>query len=338
MQVVVFGAGAVGSVLGGMLSVNHHDVLLVGRPPLARAVEENGLRLKSATGEYVAHPRVVTALARGDVAADACILLTVKRYDVEAAIATLSGIVPVDMPVVCFQNGVGAEAIAAGTFTRVYGGVVRMTCSMLQPGNASFRGMGRVIVGVHPKGSDAFSRALALSFRGAGFDAASSRTIESDIWLKLALNTQTVLHAATDPRDHDSNEFQELSAAILEETRRVFKAAKIKARSCDGRDPTIDEMIAELRRPRARRAEHGVKVHNSLWQDLYLKRPHIESGYIHEPVLALGREHGVPTPFNAAMLETARRLHDSGTGPEKLRLTELLEAVARRRPPSGEKP
>jgi 2-dehydropantoate 2-reductase len=336
MQFVVYGAGAVGSVLGGMLSVNHHEVLLVGRQPLVQAVEQNGLRLKSDTGEYVAHPRVVAALSPQDVAAGACILLTVKRYDVERAVADLAGIVPVDTPIVCFQNGMGAEAIAAGRFTRVHGGVVRMTCSMLQAGNASFRGMGRVIVGVHPRGSDSFTRALALAFRGAGFDAASSRTIESDKWLKLALNAQTVVHAAVDARDHGSNEFQELNASILDETRRVFKAARIRARSCDGRDPSIEEMIAELRRPRAQRAGHGIKVRNSLWQDLYLKRERIESEYIHGPIIELGRKHGVPTPFNAAMLDTARRLHASGTGPEKLRLTDLFEAVARLEGPGPE--
>jgi 2-dehydropantoate 2-reductase len=338
MQVVVYGAGAVGSVLGGMLSVNHHDVLLVGRQQLAQAVEQHGLRLKSATGEYVAHPRVVASLSPQDLAAGGCVLLTVKRYDVESAVAELAGIIPVDTPIVCFQNGMGAEAIAATRFSRVHGGVVRMTCSMLQPGNASFRGLGRVIVGVHPKGSDAFTRSLALAFRAAGFEAVSSRTIESDEWLKLALNTQTVVHAAVDARDHDSNEFQELNASILDETRRVFKAAKIKARSCDGRDPSIEDMIAELRRPRARRTDHGVKVHNSLWQDLYLKRDRIESEYIHGPVIELGREHGVPTPFNSAMLETALRLHTSGLGPEKLRLSELLEAVARLQPPAPGKP
>jgi 2-dehydropantoate 2-reductase len=302
------------------------------------AIVQGGLRLKSATGEHVAHPRAVASLGRGEVGPDACILLTVKCYDVASAVASLARIVSTDTPLVCFQNGVASEAVAAQTFTRVHGGVCRMTCSMVQPGNASFRALGRVIVGVHPKGSDAFTRSLATAFREAGFDAASSRTIESDKWLKLALNAQTVVHAAVDARDHDTNEFQELNASILDEVRRVLKAAKIRARSCDGRDPSIEEMIAELRRPRARKSDHGVKVHNSLWQDLYLKRARIESEYIHGPVIALGRKHGVPTPFNAAMLETANRLHASGAGPETLRLTELLDAVERHRAAAGEAP
>ena len=329
MQVVVYGAGAVGSVLGGMLSVHHHDVLLVARKPHADAVNTNGLRLKSATGEYLAQTRALASLSRGDVSTGACILLTVKSYDIAAAVDELSGIVPVDTPVVCFQNGMVSEKVAAAKFAHVYGGVCRMTCSMVQPGHASFRAPGRVVVGAWPRGSDNLSRALALAFREAAFDAASSRTIESDLWLKLALNTQTVVHAVVDARDHDSNEFQSLNVSLLEETRRVYKAAKVRAKSCDGRDPSIEEMVAELRRPRARRSEHGVKVHNSLWQDLYLKRPRIESEYIHGPIIELGAAHGVATPYNAAMLQVARDLHAAGGGPETLRLADLYAAVER---------
>jgi ketopantoate reductase len=133
----------------------------------------------------------------------------------------------------------------------------------------------------------------------------------------------------TDPRDHDTNEFHALKAAILEETRAVFKKAKIRARSCDGRDPSIDEMIEELHRPRARRTEHGVKVRNSVWQDLYLKRRSMEAEFIHGPVIALGEQHGVATPSNRAALDLALRCHREGLGPEALRLSEVLATVER---------
>ncbi|HEX5131572.1 MAG TPA: 2-dehydropantoate 2-reductase [Candidatus Krumholzibacteria bacterium] len=331
MQVVVYGAGAIGSVLGGMLAIHHHEVLLVGREALGEAVRREGLRLKSGTGERVAHPRVATALTPSDINAGTHIFLTVKSYDVAAALSELGAVVPVDIPIICFQNGVASEPLAAEKFSNVYGGVCRMTCSMIHAGNASFQSLGRLVVGLHPRGSNATSRGIALAFRAAGFDAASSRTIESDKWLKLALNTGTIVHAAVDPRDHESNEFHELKALLLEEVQRVYRAGKIRARSCDGRDPSIAEMIAELRRPVARRTGHGVKPRNSLWQDLYLKRDQIESEYIHGPIIAMGRDHGVPTPYNRAMLGIARRLHETGTGPETLRLMELYDAVEKAR-------
>lgn len=330
MQFVVYGAGAVGCVLGGMLSLHRHDVLLVGRAPLIDAVRADGLRLKSATGEYVAHPRVASSVTASDFGPDARVLLTAKSYDVASATASLSKVAKPETPVVCFQNGVASEELVAKHFERVYGAVVRMTCSMVQPGHASFHAQGRVVLGVHPKGSDDAVAELVAALREAGFDAAASKSVVDDKWLKLAVNAQSVFHALIDARDQDENEFFDLKVAILEETRRVYKAAKIKARSNDGKDPSIEEMMAEIKRPRARRNEHGVKLHNSVWQDLYLKRAHIEAESIHGPVIALGKEHGVATPYHDVSLALARRAHAAKAGPESLRLSEVLREIAKR--------
>jgi 2-dehydropantoate 2-reductase len=77
MQFLVYGAGAVGSVLGGMLSVHKHDVCLIGRDAHMDAIAAAGLRIKSATGEYVAHPAACTSIS-SDVASSAdCVVLDV---------------------------------------------------------------------------------------------------------------------------------------------------------------------------------------------------------------------------------------------------------------------
>ena len=45
MKIAIIGAGAVGSVIGGMLS-RHHDVTLVGRPDHVKAIKKNGLTIE----------------------------------------------------------------------------------------------------------------------------------------------------------------------------------------------------------------------------------------------------------------------------------------------------
>lgn len=330
MQIVVLGAGAVGSVLGGLLASRKHDVCLVARSEHVAAVAEKGLRLRSATGDYVVHPRVTDSLQDAGIDGDTCVFLTVKSQATQEAVEQLAGVAPPETAVVSFQNGVGNEDVIAEKFENTFGGVCRMTCSMLQPGHASFRRLGRVIVGKYPKGAHALAKELGKAFADASLDACVSRNIIADKWLKLAVNTQSAWHAVVDPRDHDANEFFELKAATLEETGKVFKAGKIKAKSFDGRDPTIQEMIADLRRPRARRTEHGMKVHNSTWQDLYLKRATIEVPLFHGRVIEIAREHGVAVPRNETALEIVGRCHSEGTGPGAHRLSEVLEAVARR--------
>jgi 2-dehydropantoate 2-reductase len=329
MQFLVYGAGAVGSVLGGMLSLNNHEVCLVGREPHVNAIQAEGLCIKSATAEYRAHPAASVNLMPETAARTECVMLGVKSQDLSAALDTLAPALGAEVPVVCIQNGVAAERAVSERFARVYGAVIRMTCSMVQPGHVSFQTGGRLVIGKFPRGSDAFTRSFAGMITAAGFDAVVSKDIMADKWLKLAVNVQSVFHAVIDARDHDTNEFHALKAAIIEETCRVFKKAKIRARSCDERDPSLDDMIETLHRPRAHRTEHGVKVRNSVWQDLYLKRRGMEAEFIHGPVIALGEQHGVATPYNRAALELALRCHREHLGPESLRLSEVMAAVER---------
>lgn len=328
MQFLVYGAGAVGSVLGGMLSLNHHDVCLVGRAAHVDAISSDGLRIKSNTAEYHAHPAACTILPENAASAE-CVVLGVKSQDIPFAMETLSPAVARTVPVVCIQNGVTAERVTAERFANVYGAVLRMTCSMVQPGHVSFQNGGRVVVGKYPRGTDAFARSFAGMITAAGIDAVVTKDLMADRWLKVAVNVQSVFHAVIDARDHDTNEFHALKAGIIEETQRVFKQAKVRARSCDGRDPSLDDMIETLHRPSARRSEHGVKVRNSVWQDLYLKRRSVEAEFIHGPVIALGEEHGIATPYNRAALELALRCHRENLGPEALRLSDVMAAIER---------
>jgi 2-dehydropantoate 2-reductase len=331
MKIVVLGAGAVGSVLGGLFALQKHEVLLVCRECHRKAIEENGgLRVRSATGDYLAQVGAVTKLAARDLVEGTCVFLTAKSYDTEKCTEELSAIAPRSIPIVCFQNGVSNEEIVASKFDNVYGGVCRMTCSMIQGGQVSFRGLGRVIVGKYPKGSDALARELVAALTEIGCKSCVSRNIMNDKWLKLAVNTQSTLHAIIDPRDHDSNEFLQLKVNILEETKKVLKAHKVRARSCDGKDMTVDELIADLRRPKASRHTSGVKVGNSTWQNLYLKRPDIENRYYHGPIIELGRKYNIPVPFNEVALEMVERVHRDRLGPESLRLAEILDVIAER--------
>ena len=58
MEVLVYGAGALGSLIGGLLA-RAHDVTLVGRDPHMRRVREDGLRIEGEADARV-HPRALT--------------------------------------------------------------------------------------------------------------------------------------------------------------------------------------------------------------------------------------------------------------------------------------
>jgi 2-dehydropantoate 2-reductase len=107
MEVVVFGAGSLGSLLGGLLA-DAHDVTLVGRDPHIGTIRKEGLRVTGAV------ERTVSPQARTDPPADADLaLVTVKSYDTGDAARALSDC-SLDAAL-SLQNGMGnEETLAAG--------------------------------------------------------------------------------------------------------------------------------------------------------------------------------------------------------------------------------
>lgn len=329
MQIIVFGAGAVGSTIGGLLALNRNEVVLVGRKDHVREISaQEGLRMRSGTGEYFAP---LTAVESDPPVSDgACILFTPKSYSTESCLDQLKGTVPEDTPIVSLQNGVTNEEMIADHFPNVFGGVCKMTCSFLHPGRVTFRKIGRIVIGKYPKGADPFARKLVQLFEDAGFTSTASRSIMCDKWLKLVTNLQSTFNAIVEIRDHESIEFMKLKVGIIEEARRVLKADKIRAKSCDGRDQSFEEMIRSLQKPRAQRSTGSLRVNNSTWQNLYLKRSRIENEYFHQPVIDLGASHGIPVPFNQVALEKVMKSHEEQLGPESFRAADILEEIQKR--------
>ena len=328
MRFVVYAAGAVGSVLGGHLALNKHDVLLITREPHAKAINDNkALRMKSATGDYTVPLSAATKIDRNDVDGDTCILFTPKSNDTQRCVEQLSKIVPPDVPVVSFQNGVVNEDIIAAKFENVFGAVCRMTCSHLQPGQVTFRKMARLVIGRYPKGAHKFSKKLASILEEAGFDVSVSNSIMCDKWLKLMVNLQSGFNAIIENRDHDSVDFMELKVGVLEEAKRVMRAEKMRAKSCDDRDLSIDDVIGELKKPKAPRGPSSVRVNNSTWQNLYLKRNVVENGYFHGPIIELAKKHGIEVPFNEVSLELVEESCREQLGPGHFRASEVLQKI-----------
>lgn len=205
-----------------------------------------------------------------------------------------------------------------------------MTSSFLQPGHVALRKQGRVVIGKYPKGADPLAKKLAAAFEAAGFDVSVSKTVEADKWLKLVVNLQSAWHAIIETRDHDTREFADLKVGVLEEAKRVLKAAKIKAKPCDSHDMTIDEMIIELRKPRAAQHPPSVRVNNSTWQNLYLGRGRVENAYFHQPIIDMANEHEIGVPYNATALDLVERCVREDLGTNSVRVADVIEIIQRR--------
>jgi len=108
MNILVFGAGGIGSVLGGFLARMGHDVSLVGRDWHLDAVRKQGLVITGIWGDYR-----IKAFQCYRAAADIpkkdfdMVLLTVKSYDTAKAVDELLPFLGEKTTLISFQNGLG---------------------------------------------------------------------------------------------------------------------------------------------------------------------------------------------------------------------------------------
>lgn len=326
-MIAVYGAGAVGLTLGARLARAGHPVLfVVRRPEVAARIETEGVCVEHpASGEGFRVPAAAAVgveAAAGRIGGDP-VLFCMRRADLEPAAEALAAACP-RAPVVTFQNHVDSEERAARRFEVVIGGVVRQTCTRVESNATVALWPGRLVLGAYSGEARAGAEALAGLLRGADYDVGISASILEDKWLKLCVNLMSAPNALIRREDHTTRAFVEGKARLLEEARAVLRAAGIRARSCDGRDRSLDQEIAFQRESLARgTSARRIPVYNQVWATLRHGLA-LEANSYHRAILELADAHGVPVPTNRRVLRELERAAREGRGPESMGASELL--------------
>lgn len=193
MQILIMGAGALGSILGGFLARAGHSVTLVGREAHMNAIQANGLKVTGIWGEHTI-PGLNTCTTVADVAVGTldAVFIAVKSYDTAAATEAVAPLLGEETLVCSYQNGLGnAEAIAAVVgWQRVVEAMVIFGVQIPVPGQVDVTVIARpAAFGVYDGGpSPARVRALAEAVDGAGIPTAFSENIAGELWRKVAYN------------------------------------------------------------------------------------------------------------------------------------------------------
>ncbi|MDX1615802.1 MAG: 2-dehydropantoate 2-reductase [Candidatus Promineifilaceae bacterium] len=118
MNILIFGAGAVGGYLGAKLIQAGHKVTLIARGAAAEAMAINGLTVIEGAEQIVTQPKTVESLrqAMTDGAQYDQILVCMKAYDAQAALDELVAFSSSTPRVMTFQNGVGIEELFVAEF------------------------------------------------------------------------------------------------------------------------------------------------------------------------------------------------------------------------------
>jgi len=182
MELVVLGAGSLGSLLCGLLA-REHEVTLVGRDPHVTTVRESGLTIEGACDTVVS----LDATTDGtDLQAEAA-LVTVKAFDTEQAAAQLA---TGSFELVCsLQNGIGnEETLAAHVDADVVAGTTTYGARLVEPGRVECTGIGEVVLGAPDGGPSASATRLGDAFRSMDVETTVATDMPRRLWKKLAVN------------------------------------------------------------------------------------------------------------------------------------------------------
>ncbi|CAN5245025.1 2-dehydropantoate 2-reductase N-terminal domain-containing protein [soil metagenome] len=316
MRYVVYGAGAVGGVIGARLHLAGLETTLIARGAHLEQIRRDGLVLDGASGSRVVRPAAADTVAGVTWTDDTVVLLCVKGHQSPAALADLVAHAPVTTPVVCAQNGVANEIEALRRFAHTYGLCVMLPSLHLEPGTVVEKCSpvpGILDLGRFPAGVDATAESVAADLRAAGFESLARPDIMAWKYRKLLVNAGGDVGAILGPGG-DAGRF---AALVRAEGEAVLKAAGIAVVT----DEQDDVRRGETLRPRA---DIDAYPGNSLRQSL-ARGLESEIDYRAGEIVLLGRLHGIGTPANELLRQTVLRLDGPGAvAPEAGELLALL--------------
>lgn len=188
MNILIFGAGAIGSLFGALLS-KKNDVLLVGRTPHVHAIKENGLKIKGRTNLTVKIP-AEDSIDKVTTSPD-LLILTVKSYDTEPAIKQAKKIINDDAMILSLQNGLDNIDKIEKIVDRknIIAGVTTHGVFFSKSGVIKHTGKGKTILGeLDGKESERLKR-ITLVFNEANIETIISTDIIKEIWIKAIINS-----------------------------------------------------------------------------------------------------------------------------------------------------
>jgi 2-dehydropantoate 2-reductase len=290
MQIIVLGAGAIGSLYGAKLAAAN-NVTLLARPEHAAAINAHGLRIEGLE-ERILHIAATAAIPQ--IGPDTLILLTTKVTGTASALRSVAPLIRDDTTILCLQNGLGSEQIArrvVGDHGAVLRGITQFGAIFEKPGAIKYMAAGYTVIEEHPR-----SAHIANVFTAAGLNCRVSPDIITEVWHKTVFNC--VVNPVTAILGCDVGSITQpglfpLKQLVIEEC--------IAVAASQGVTFSVDFMreITETFAPSRNIA--------SMLQDLRRGRP-TEIDYMNGAVAALGARHGVPCPVNRALTDIIKAL------------------------------
>jgi 2-dehydropantoate 2-reductase len=341
LRLLVFGAGAIGTYVGGSLALQGYPVTFVEKPEVASVLHLRGLRLQiGEKKQSLQDPSIAESLsvAFEKVSYDVGIF-ALKSFDTDRALETMAPLREQIPPILCLQNGVENEHQIAKTLgeNKIIAGTVTSAIGRNDAGDIHverLRGMG--VAAGHP-----LSAELVAALNQAGLNARLYSHAMDMKWSKmltnLLANATSAILDMTPGEIFEHPQLFRLEIRQLREALQVMVAQKIQVVDLPGTPVralalaarSLPLAIARTLLKNAVASGRGGKM-PSFHIDLHSKRGETEVDYLNGAVVRSGEKTGIPTPVNQTLNETlqaicAGKLNSNSFAHKPEKLLERLE-------------
>jgi len=297
MKIAVIGAGAMGSVIGGLLAKAGNDVTLVDVwREAVDAINAKGLRIN----DEVVKVRATDKPA--GVGPVDLVLVFVKCYHTEDAVRNALPLIGPETVVLSLQNGWGNGPRIAKIVgeEKLLIGVCYHSATVAGPGHVLHVGKGMTFMGESNGKISKRLTQIAETFQKAGIEVTTTEEVLKEIWSKLALNVCTLPTSALlrfyAPQLVQHEPMMDLMKELLQEVIAVARAQKIPL-DFNERWGAITNLL--------RRCAPTAK--SSMFQDVEKSR-RTEIDVINGAIVEAGERLNIPVPYNRSMVWMVKSL------------------------------
>jgi 2-dehydropantoate 2-reductase len=322
MRFLIAGAGAIGAYIGARMANAGLDVTLFARGPHLRAMQEQGVQVRSPEGDFVARPKIAGSLEEVDPVD--VVFLAVKAHGLPQLVPQLKSVLGPDTTVVSTQNGIpwwyfqgfggeweglrlervdpGGIISSAIEARRVVGSIVYFSTEISSPGVVQHIEGNRISLG-EPDGSRSDrTRKIAEALVAAGLRCPITARIRHEIWVKVlgnaSLNPVSALTRSTLVQMMHDPGVSTVIRNIMQEVEAVSHKLRMEL------PVSIDQRMVG--------AEKVGEHKTSMLQDLEAGRP-MELEALVGAVVELGERVGLPMPYTRTVYSCAKLLGQSAT-------------------------
>ena len=298
MKIVMLGAGALGSTIGGTLAMGGNDVHFVDMwQEHVDLINKDGLHMTNEKEDWYVR---VDARTTADTIGEAdLVIVLVKSFATKQAVEQLkqTNVIGKNTLVMSLQNGLGNEETIASVIgsENVISGKTYVGGRLIQAGYISAGVQGKWTYIGELNGEITYRiQTVCNVFNDAGLLCEVSDNIKGLIWDKLLINVAAgalcgITRLPYGPL-YEEDYIKDVAVAAIQEGIQVAKAAGVVLKSEDPQYPWVA-------------ASEGLPgtFKTSILQSLELKRP-TEIDFINGSIVEWGKKYGIATPVNQTLV------------------------------------